>query len=164
VGELEETTGVRERRTPRPGTAGHDFPVDSDVDDVAGGDRLSVVMAVFVGGCAGGLGRYAVTRAWPTSAYAFPWSTFVVNVAGAFALAVLLVVVTRRRPSLTYLRPLLGTGFCGAWTTFSAVVASSDQLVAHGRVSTGVGYVLASTVAGLSAALLGLATGRAVCR
>jgi len=34
-------------------------------------------------------------------------------------------------PPTTYVRPLLGTGFCGAWTTFSSITASTDQLAAH---------------------------------
>src|SRR5213082_1126760 len=56
-----------------------------------GGDGMrghgGVWLAVFVGGCAGGLARYAETRAWPSGSSGFPTSTLAVNLAGAFLLA-----------------------------------------------------------------------------
>jgi CrcB protein len=115
---------------------------------------------VFVGGCIGGLARYGLTRAWPTPARGFPWATLVINASGAFALALLVVVVNEVLPPTTYVRPLLGTGFCGAWTTFSSVVVSTDQLIAHDHAATGVLYLVGSLGVGLGAALAGLATGR----
>lgn len=121
-----------------------------------------MLAAVFLGGCAGGLARHEVVQAWPAPASAFPWATFVINCSGAFALALLLVLLLELLPSTTYLRPLLGTGFCGAWTTFSSIVASADQLIAHRHVATGVTYVLASAAGGLASAALGLLLGRAV--
>jgi len=119
---------------------------------------------VFVGGCVGGAARYAVTKAWPTPAHGFPWATFVINASGAFVLAALLVVVSDVLPPTTYVRPLLGTGFCGAWTTFSSIAASTDQLVAHGHSGTGLLYLIGSLAVGLSAAVLGLITARQLAR
>ena len=81
------------------------FPIDPDVDSVEdaphhpGRPRLSsplsrwptfeasIVALVFVGGCSGGLVRYLAVRHWPASSGQFPWSTLVVNVAGAFVLS-----------------------------------------------------------------------------
>jgi len=125
---------------------------------------LSIVGAVFVGGCAGGLARYGVTRLWPTPRDGFPWATFVINLSGAFVLAVLLVLITEWLPPTRYVRPLLGTGFCGAWTTFSSVVVSTDQLVAHEHAATGLLYLLGSLAGGLVAAVAGLAVGRLLAR
>ena len=122
----------------------------------------AVVAAVFVGGCVGGLGRYEVTSAWPTTADGFPWATFVINNSGAFVLALLLVLVMEVLPTTTFVRPLLGTGFCGTWTTFSSIVASADQLIAHGRPRLGATYVLTSMVFGLGSAALGLLLGRSI--
>jgi CrcB protein len=124
----------------------------------------SLVGAVFVGGCIGGIARYGVTRLWPTSANGFPWATFVINISGAFVLALLLVLITDWLPPNRYMRPLLGTGFCGAWTTFSSVAVSTDQLVAHNHAVTGILYVIASLGVGLVAAAAGLATGRLIAR
>jgi CrcB protein len=118
-------------------------------------------VAVFFGGCLGGYLRYAVTRAWPAAAGHFPWSTLVVNVAGAFVLTVVIIIAAEVAPS-RYLRPLLGTGFCGGLTTFSSVVVATDRLVAHQHAVTGVAYLLVTIVTGLVAGWSGLVTGRAV--
>lgn len=122
--------------------------------------RPGLLTAVFVGGCVGGLTRYEIVRAWPAAAHGFPWSVFVVNVAGAFVLALLLILAAGLLPPTTYVRPLLGTGFCGALTTFSAVAVSADQLGAHGHAGTAAVYVVASVAVGLGAALGGLVAGR----
>lgn len=122
-----------------------------------------LVAAIFVGGCVGGALRYAATSLGSSGAGAFPWATFAVNVAGAFVLSVVVVVaaeVVRAR----YLRPLLGTGFCGALTTFSSVVVVADQMLAHHHVALAAVYLAATVVAGLAAAALGLLAARALAR
>ena len=77
-------------------------------------------------------------------------------------LALLLVLLLEALPPTTYLRPVLGTGFCGALTTFSSVAAGVDQLAARGAPGTAAGYAAASLLAGLVAAVLGLVLGRAI--
>ena len=79
------------------------------------------VAVVAGGGFLGGLARYLVGLALPTMPGAFPWAVFLVNTAGAFILALLLILVLEALPPTTYLRPLVGTGFCGALTTFSTM-------------------------------------------
>ena len=121
--------------------------------------RFDVLLAVFIGGCAGGLARYATVRAWPTGSSGFPWSTLVVNLSGAALLGVLVVVagtVWRSR----YARPLLATGFCGAFTTFSAVVVDADRLLARGDTGVALGYLGASFAGGLATAFLGVVAAR----
>jgi CrcB protein len=122
----------------------------------------TIVAAVFVGGCLGGLVRYAATQHWSTSAYGFPWPVFVVNVGGAFVLALLIVVTSDVLGGSTYLRPLIGTGFCGALTTFSSVVVVVDQLIAHGHTGLAVTYLLGTIAAGLAAGAIGIVIGRSV--
>jgi len=123
--------------------------------------HADVLGAVFLGGCVGGYARYAIVAAWDIQPDALPLATLTVNVSGAFLLAVVIVVATDIRPS-RYVRPLLGTGFCGALTTFSAVVLSLAQLLAQQRFALAGGYLVATIVGGLAAALLGLVLGRAV--
>ena len=125
---------------------------------------LGVLLAVFIGGCVGGLARYELTTSWTTPVRAFPWATLVINISGALALAVLVVLLSDALPPTTYVRPLLGSGFCGAWTTFSSITAGADQLIAHGAAGIGAAYVLASAVGGLGAAGLGLVLTRALVR
>lgn len=120
------------------------------------------VAAVFVGGFFGGIARYGIGVGWPTPAGRFPWPTFLINTGGAFALALLIVLTIEVLPPTTYVRPALGTGVCGAFTTFSSVTTAVDLLAAHDRLSTAAGYLAASLLAGLAAASFGVATGRAV--
>lgn len=123
--------------------------------------RFDVLLAVFVGGCAGGAARFAVVRAWPTGSSGFPWSTLAVNLGGAAALGVLLVLAGTVWHS-RYARPLLGTGFCGAFTTFSAVVVDADRLLGRGEGGIAAGYLAASFLGGLVLALAGIVLTRAV--
>jgi CrcB protein len=124
--------------------------------------RPAIVAAVAAGGFLGGLVRYLVGLALPAAAGTFPWDIFLVNTAGAFILALLLILVLEVLPPTTYLRPVLGTGFCGALTTFSSVATGVDQLVAHGHPATAAAYVLTSLLAGLAAASSGIVLGRAI--
>lgn len=120
------------------------------------------VGAVFAGAFVGGLARYLVGLWWPTPAGAFPWGVFWVNTSGAFILALLLVTVLEVMGPSTYLRPVVGTGFCGALTTFSSVATGVDQLIAHGRPAVGAGYLAASLLAGLGAASAGILVARSI--
>lgn len=97
-----------------------------------------VLLAVFVGGCAGGALREAVATGLG--------ATLVVNLSGALLLGLLVVTVPH------HWRPLLGTGFCGALTTFGSVMVAA---VDDGEV----GYLAASLVGGVAAAALGIALG-----
>jgi CrcB protein len=123
--------------------------------------RRDLVGVVFVGGCLGGWARYAVVSAWHAPDRAFPSATLTVNLVGALVLGLLVVFVSTARPG-RYLRPLVGTGFCGALTTFSSVVVATDQLFAHHRAVTAVAYLGASIAGGLAAAAIGVAFGRLV--
>jgi len=117
-----------------------------------------LLVVVFVGGCVGGWARYALTSAWPSADDAFPSATLTVNLVGAFVLGAV-VVLAAELPS-RYLRPLVGTGFCGALTTFSAVVVAVARLVSLGSTATAVGYLCATIAGGLLAAYAGVVTGR----
>jgi CrcB protein len=121
---------------------------------------LATLGGVFVGGVVGGLVRYGITEQWPVSDVAFPWSTFLINTTGAFALPLLVVALRRRRPGSTMLRPLLGTGFLGAYTTFSSVMTAVDRQLAHHHVGTAVVYLLGSLVAAAVAVVAGLSLAR----
>ena len=98
---------------------------------------------MFVGGVAGALARAGVAEAWPPHAGHWPWATFVVNVAGA---ALLGWIVAGRR-----FHRLLGTGFCGALTTFSTLQLELLQMLDADRFGLAALYAAASVVAGLVA-------------
>jgi CrcB protein len=121
-----------------------------------------VLGIVFAGGILGGLARYAATSVWPTPAGSFPWATFTVNTAGAFALALLVYVLAEVWSPHRHARALVGTGFLGAFTTFSSVAVSVDQLAAHDHPRTAVLYLAGSLLAAFGAASSGLLLGHSI--
>lgn len=121
-----------------------------------------VLGAVALGGFAGGEARYLLGLAFPTGHATFPATTFAINVSGSFLLALLLVLILEVWPPTKYLRPLLATGFCGAYTTFSTWMVDVDRLLSAGRYGVAAADLFGALFAGLAAALLGLAAGRAV--
>ena len=87
---------------------------------------------------------------------AFPWGTWLINVSGSFVLGVLTGLALYhglpRTPKL-----VLGTGFCGAFTTFSTFSYETVRLVEEGDVDDAVRNVAATVAAGLAAAAAGMA-------
>lgn len=110
----------------------------------------------------GGTLRYLLEEAFPEPERGFPVTTFVINVSGAFLLALLLVLIAEALDPGPYVRPALGTGLLGSFTTFSTFVVAADRLVLLDRWWVALGYVLGSAVAGLAAAAFGLVLGRGV--
>jgi CrcB protein len=104
--------------------------------------------AIFVGGIIGALARYGLVQAWPPQPASWPWATFVVNIAGAFALGYLTTRLQERLPLSAYRRPLLGTGVCGALTTFSTVQVELLVMLDHGSVGLALAYAVTSIAAG----------------
>lgn len=108
----------------------------------------SVLLAVSVGGALGALLRYSLTLAEP-DASGFPWTTFTINLVGAFLLALLPASARVRRHPL--LPPLLGTGVLGGFTTLSTWSEQTRALVADGAVVTAAAYVVGTLAACLAA-------------
>jgi len=121
-----------------------------------------VLGAVALGGFLGGEARYLLGLAFPTAQGAFPATIFAINISGSFILALLLVLILEVWPPTKYLRPLLATGFCGAYTTFSTWMVDTDRLISAGRYGLAAANVFGSLFAGLAATTLGLACGRAL--
>jgi fluoride exporter len=107
--------------------------------------------AIFVGGAIGAVVRYGLAEALPHDAGTWPWATFIVNLAGALALGYLTTRLQERLPPTAYRRPLLGTGLCGALTTFSTVQIELLQMLDDGRAGLAAGYAAASVAAGVLA-------------
>jgi fluoride exporter len=110
--------------------------------------RLQV--AIVAGGVLGALGRAALERAAPWEGHGWPWPTFTVNVAGTVLLGYLVTRLQERLPPSTYRRPLLGTGLCGALTTFSTMQIELITLARNDEAALALAYLCATIVAGLA--------------
>lgn len=141
-----------------------ELPVDPDVSSDAGGRadaaRWDVVLVVACGGALGSLARWAVGEALAGPPDRFPWATFLVNVTGASALGALMVLALAVWPASRYLRPFLGVGVLGGYTTFSAYLADARALVVADRVALAAAYVSSTLVTGLVAVWLGMILAR----
>jgi CrcB protein len=118
--------------------------------------------AIFAGGLVGAPARGALEQAFPHAAGSWPWATFSANVVGAFLLGYFATRLQERLPTSTYRRPLLGTGFCGALTTFSTMQLELLQMIDHHRLGLAAAYAATSVVCGLAAVWIATAAVRRV--
>jgi fluoride exporter len=117
------------------------------------------VLLVALGAAVGAPLRYLADRA--LGGRRFPLGIFAVNVVGSFILG-LLVAGADSGAVPGGVATVLGTGFCGALTTYSTFGLDTVRLIADGAVRTAVLNVAASVVAGLAAALAGIAFGHTI--
>lgn len=104
-----------------------------------------------IGGALGTNARYWLARWLGEVAWAkgFPLGTFVINVTGSFILGVVAVLVLERLPPIYqnwYL--LVGTGFCGGYTTFSTFEWETFKLVRDGAFWLAMANVVGSVIVG----------------
>ena len=108
-----------------------------------------LLLAVFVGGAFGALARWALGAALPFDGHGWPWATFTANVVGTALLGYFVTRLQERLAPSTYRRPLLGTGVCGALTTFSTFQVELIKLGRNGELGTAAAYAGASLAVGL---------------
>lgn len=113
-------------------------------------DRKEIV-AIAVGGAVGAVSRVWIGRHLTTADGSWPWATFIINITGSFALAYFATRLQERLPQSTYRRPLLGTGFCGAYTTFSTMQVEILKITEAHRDGLALAYALVSIAAGMAA-------------
>jgi len=132
-------------------------PVDSDVDLRQAGpvrrrhEDLPVLAVIAGGGAAGAAARYLIGAAWPTTAGGLPVSTLAVNVLGCALIGVLMVLITDVWSRQRLLRPFLGTGVLGGFTTFSTYTVDIQRLVATTHPGTALLYLVLTPVSALLA-------------
>lgn len=123
-------------------------------------DHGDLLLAVAAGGALGSLGRWALAELIPHDAGGFAWSTLAVNVTGALLAGLLLALVVDAHASARYLRPFLGVGVLGGWTTFSAYADDARAMLAAGDPMGMLRYVGGTLLLGLVAVWAGLLAGR----
>lgn len=147
----------------QPGPHNH-VEIDSDVDLRIPDERdelrraLPLLGVIALGGMLGAVGRFAISEAWATPRDAFPWAMFTINTTGCFALGIVMAYVVSRAERLhPLIRPLLGTGLLGGYTSFSTYAVDANHLLIAHHPGLALAYLATSAVVGLAAVLLGRA-------
>lgn len=120
------------------------------------GSRLAVLTAVACGGAVGGLARYLLALTFPHRADAFPWATFMVNVTGCALIGAVMAVIDRTSAH-RLVRPFLGVGVLGSFTTFSTHILQVQQAASAGAARLALLYLAGTLVAALIAVWAGSA-------
>ncbi|WP_446664009.1 fluoride efflux transporter FluC [Flexivirga sp. B27] len=120
-----------------------------------------LLTVVFVGGAIGTAIRSLLSDAFPHRGDAFPWTTFAINVSGAFLLGLLLEALVRSGEDTGARRLIrlgVGTGVMGGFTTYSTFMVETTDL--SWQLATA--YVVATVVLGALAAWSGIRSARIV--
>jgi CrcB protein len=122
--------------------------------------RPAALAQVAVGGVFGAAARDAIEQALPAHGGGFPLATWLINLSGAFLLGALLEALARSGDDIGWRRTIrltAGTGFVGAFTTYSTFAVESDLLVRGGHADVAVLYVVATVLSGLLTVTAGIA-------
>lgn len=117
------------------------------------------ILLIAIGGGLGSIARYSLGKAWPDSNHPLPLTTLGINLLGSFLLGILVVAVTEvwtdAHPNV---RPFLGTGILGGFTTFSTFAVQEQNLSAGHALS----YLVLSEAGGILLAAAGMLLMRAL--
>lgn len=130
-------------------------------------DRLRrqgpVLAAVAAGGVLGAEGRHALSLL-QTDGSGWPWATFAINVSGCLLIGALMAVVLELTAPHRLIRPFLGIGLLGGYTTFSTYAADVRQLLADERFAPALSYLIGTPLTALVAVWGGATVARAALR
>lgn len=115
---------------------------------------MTALLLVSVGAVVGALGRLVAERLMQRDGEGFPWGTFAVNVFGSFVLGVAVAAEREQLVSAEILL-LVGTGFCGALTTFSGFAYRIEAEIRRQQWALAAAYTVGSLIVGIGAALVG---------
>ncbi|MEO5866828.1 MAG: fluoride efflux transporter CrcB [Sphingomonas sp.] len=113
---------------------------------------------VMIGGALGSGARYLTgVAAFRILGAAYPYGTMAVNLAGGFAMGLLVGLLARMTVPGENWRLLLGVGVLGGYTTFSSFSLDAVNMIQRGDWAAALGYILISVVGSIAALFAGLA-------
>ncbi|MCY2969736.1 MAG: fluoride efflux transporter CrcB [Planctomycetota bacterium] len=118
------------------------------------------LMMVALGCALGGVARFLLGKGVNAQPWAdgFPWATLIINVSGSICLGIVAEFYLERESSSfrmeTYL--LLGTGFCGGFTTFSSFSLEMLNLIKAGAILPSIAYAISSVLLSLLGVFIGM--------
>lgn len=146
-------------------------PVDSDVDLQDPSQRRElrrkhglILIVIAAGGVVGALLRYQLGRWWPTPVPQFPWTTLGINVSGCLVIGCFMVMITERWSLHALVRPFVGTGMLGGYTTFSTYAVDIVLLTRAGHPAAAGLYLIGTLTGALLAVIVGMLTTRRILR
>lgn len=124
---------------------------DAPVRDRPRERQWDVTAAVIVGGILGAEARYGLSVAVPHAPAGFPWSTVYINIIGCFCLGILMSLLNQLSSPHRLVRPFVGIGIIGGFTTFSTFTVDAERLIEHHRAGVAGLYVLCTLVTAAAA-------------
>ncbi|MHC2451666.1 fluoride exporter [Bacillus altitudinis] len=115
--------------------------------------HMKTYFAVFIGGLIGTLCRNELSQT--VISQTFPYATMIENISGSLLLGFATGYFLFQKGK-KYLAALIGTGFCGGFTTMSTFSKETVLLLQAGQFNLSMMYILLSVIAGVAAALAGL--------
>ncbi|TFV87972.1 fluoride efflux transporter CrcB [Blastococcus sp. CT_GayMR16] len=114
-----------------------------------------IYLLASLGGALGALARWGIGEALPHSPGSWPWATLLINLTGCLLLGGLFAVLAGRVPEPSWVRPFVGVGVLGGYTTYSTFAVEIVDLTRAGAAFTAVAYLVLSVVGGVLAVALG---------
>ncbi|MTJ62235.1 fluoride efflux transporter CrcB [Nocardia seriolae] len=149
------------------GRADDGEPIDPDIDIHRPEQRRelarshgAILAVISAGGALGALARYGLAQLWPTPPGGFPWATFATNVIGCFLIGILMVAVTEIWVAHPLVRPFLGVGILGGFTTFSTYANDTRALLHPDTMITAFTYFALTLLCALPATLIAVRLAR----
>ncbi|WP_232822861.1 fluoride efflux transporter FluC [Glycomyces dulcitolivorans] len=124
----------------------------------------TVLAAVALGGAIGSLARYGLLVLYPAAPGRFDLATFLANTIGGLLIGAVMVTATEIAPGRRHLRPFLGVGVLGGFTTFSTYIVGIGRALDTGAALLAVVYAFATIAAALGAAAAGMWATRVLVR
>lgn len=119
-----------------------------------------VLAVIAAGGACGSLTRYGIGVAFAHQPDQFPTATLAINVSGCLLIGVLMTLLTRATAPHRLLRPFVGIGFLGGYTTFSTYAVDILTLLRTQQPALALAYLAVTLIGALAAVYLGAATTR----
>lgn len=150
--------------TPHPAAAPQPPHPRPPLRDALRAIPATALTAVAIGGALGALARYGLTVAFPTEPGTFDFATFLANTVGGLLIGALMIIVTEVAPGLRLVRPFLGVGVLGGFTTFSTYIIDIGRAASAGAALLAVTYAFTTIAAALLAAATGMYATRRIVR
>ena len=149
--------------TDHPDPRARPEPTDPDVDLAFAeqrrelrGHRPAILGVIALGGIIGAVLRYQIGLWWPSPTGHFPAATLTINLTGCLVIGVFMVVINDLITPHRLLRPFIGTGVLGGFTTFSTYSMDIETLLRQGHAATALTYLAITALGAVAAVSAGM--------